>query len=142
LRHAAEGVSRGLWTEAACLEASRSDFSQLLPNGQATPGYRFCVLLSGDPPTRVGETWFNVQSKGGKVHLWVDWLWIDPAFRRRGLGRQALRCLEDEAARSGADRIGLHVFAENAPAIALYTGLGYAPTSFRMAKPIGKDPAK
>jgi ribosomal protein S18 acetylase RimI-like enzyme len=83
-----------------------------------------------------------VQTKGGTVHRWVNWLWIDPAFRRRGIGTQALRCLEDEAARSGADRSGLHVFAENAPAIALYTGLGYAPTSFRMAKSFGKNPEK
>lgn len=50
----------------------------------------------------------------------------DP-FRRRGLGRRLVAGLVGWARGQGATRIYLQVEDENAPAIALYRGVGFAP---------------
>ena len=45
--------------------------------------------------------------------------------RRRGAGRALMHAAEAWARRAGVTKIELHVFPHNAPAIALYEGLGY-----------------
>ena len=49
---------------------------------------------------------------------------VHPAFRRQGLARRMLRAGLDWAARQGAERAWLQVSAGNAPAVALYEGMG------------------
>ena len=46
-------------------------------------------------------------------------------IRDRGYGRDLMLAAEHEAARLGADSIGLHVFGFNTSAITLYESLGY-----------------
>ncbi|WP_426029771.1 GNAT family N-acetyltransferase [Caulobacter sp. DWP3-1-3b2] len=50
-----------------------------------------------------------------------------PGHRRKGLARRILGALLDMAEGQGARRAYLQVEADNAPAIALYSGLGFAP---------------
>lgn len=77
-RHAAEQVREGLWTQESALEASRSDFDQLLPQGRETPNRHFSNIIDEKSNTRVGETWYLVAEKGGKTHFWIDWIWVEP----------------------------------------------------------------
>lgn len=56
---------------------------------------------------------------------------VDPDHRRSGLGRHLLERVEDAAARRGAANIFLEVAADNAAAIALYHGAGYAESGRR-----------
>jgi len=133
-RRAAEQVDRGLWTPEAAAEASRVDFAELLPQGFQTPAKRFRKVVDERSGTRVGETWYSVEEKGGRVQFWVDWIAIDAPFRRKGYATGALRLLASEALKLGADRLGLHVFSDNKGALALYSKLGFEPTSLRMAK--------
>jgi len=135
-RHARDAVSRGVWTAAEADAASISEFDQLLPRGWTTPGFHFRKVVQEQDGATVGETWFNVRKLGGKVQLWIDWLWVDPDRRRQGIATEALRLLEEEARNAGADRMGLHVLADNTAAIELYTRLGYTSTSVRMTRPL------
>lgn len=41
---------------------------------------------------------------------------------------------EDTTRACGADRLGLHVFASNTPALRLYESLGYTTTRYNLAK--------
>jgi GNAT superfamily N-acetyltransferase len=50
-----------------------------------------------------------------------------PDHRRKGLARRILGALLGEARTLGARRVYLQVEADNAPAIALYSGLGFTP---------------
>jgi GNAT superfamily N-acetyltransferase len=140
VRVAADFARRGVWTEETALEASRSDFADLLPRGFETPNYRFCKVVDERTGGRVGETWYVVVRKGGKVHFWVDWIWIDPPFRRKGYATRLLQKLDDEAVREGAERIGLSVVTDNPEALALYTKVGYTPTRMHMSKTLGPAP--
>lgn len=137
-RYAAELVERGLATLPTSLATSRLEFSELLPEGRRTAGRHFCLIVEEASGKRVGETWYTVREKGGKVHFWIDWIWIEPADRRRGLATAALDLLEREARKSGADRTGLSVWMDNPGAMALYAKLGFVPTMMRMTKVLGR----
>lgn len=51
---------------------------------------------------------------------------VDPAFRRRGAGRALVLALVEHLAQKGNHCLSLEVRASNAPALALYQGLGFA----------------
>jgi len=53
-------------------------------------------------------------------------MWVDPAVRRRGVGRALVDAVAGWARARGAGRLELDVVAGNAPAIALYTAAGFA----------------
>jgi GNAT superfamily N-acetyltransferase len=57
-------------------------------------------------------------------------MWVDPAARRRGLGRQLVDAVADWARRSGAASLRLAVTEcpASQPAAALYQGLGFVHT--------------
>ena len=57
----------------------------------------------------------------------VDDLYVDPAHRRRGIGRALMKRLEEEAHSAGMTGIGLDTGLDDgyAAARALYAGLGY-----------------
>jgi ribosomal protein S18 acetylase RimI-like enzyme len=136
--HAAESVRRAVWTEADADRATMADFEERLPQGRMTPGFQFRSVFDEKTGSRVGETWFDVREKGGKVQFWIDWLWIEPTFRRRGFATAVIHLLEEEAVKAGADRIGLHVLAENTGAAALYSRLGLVPDGLILTKPLAR----
>lgn len=55
----------------------------------------------------------------------------DPALRRRGYGRRAVGSLLRHARDRGAEAACLQVLAANAPAVALYRGLGFTRELYR-----------
>jgi ribosomal protein S18 acetylase RimI-like enzyme len=137
VRMAADNVRRGIWSRSEALETSRKEFQLFLRMGQETPHHRFCHVVDGSSGQRVGEVWYQVEAKGGKIQFWVDWILVNPRYRRRGYASRVLTLLADQATQMGAERIGLHVIADNRPAIALYSKLGFAPSSLRLSKPLG-----
>jgi ribosomal protein S18 acetylase RimI-like enzyme len=71
-------------------------------------------------------------------------LWVRPAFRSIGLGRQLAVASMDEARRSGFRRMLLDVLPQRSGAIALYRSLGFVdvPASHEYAFPmvfLGRD---
>ena len=81
-----------------------------------------------------------VKERGGKVHFWIDWIWIERQYRRQGFATATLRILEQEARKLGADRTGLTVRTDNPGAVALYSKLGYANERMQMTKLLDQDP--
>jgi ribosomal protein S18 acetylase RimI-like enzyme len=55
----------------------------------------------------------------------IDELYIEPDFRRRGYGRQAVAFLEEKAREMGVNAIHLEVDHGNDPAFELYLRAGY-----------------
>lgn len=50
---------------------------------------------------------------------------VDPAFRKKGIGRRLLAAAEKEVRRKGAQRIRLEVSVTNHAAVALYESAGF-----------------
>ena len=55
----------------------------------------------------------------------IDELYIEPEFRRRGLGRRALEFVEEKARALGVNALHLEVDRGNDPAMELYRRTGY-----------------
>lgn len=133
-RHAGDMVQRGLWAMESAEAAAREDMTQLLPQGGRTQGFVFLKIVDEATGERVGETWYSTDVKGGRTHFWVHWIGVDPQFRRKGHARQTLEQLAARAREAGADRMGLHVLADNTDALSLYARLGFSYSSHRMSK--------
>jgi ribosomal protein S18 acetylase RimI-like enzyme len=77
------------------------------------------VRVDGEPAAVAKRTTFEGAS-------YLSSIGTRPAFRGRGLGRLATAVVSADAVRAGSRWTYLGVFTENAPALALYRGLGYA----------------
>jgi len=56
---------------------------------------------------------------------WVSGVGVLPAWRRRGVGRQMMEVVLVRAQEAGVREVALEVIAQNSPARALYTALGF-----------------
>ena len=83
----------------------------LLWDGEVAAGY--VILVLG----------FSIEY-GGRDGF-VDELYIEPAYRRRGLGRMAMEFAEQQAKELGVNAVHLEVDDGNDPAMELYRGIGY-----------------
>ena len=61
---------------------------------------------------------------GGR-QVFLDELFVAPAFQRKGLGSAALQFLEEESRRCGARVLRLEVARSNSQALALYAKRGF-----------------
>ena len=103
-------------------------YAQLLPDEFATSGNHFWYAYDGD--RRVGFLWIKVTREAAFVHNVA----VEPDLRRRGYGRAIMLAAERWCRENALTRIGLHVFAHNTGARALYEQLGFAETGRNMAK--------
>ncbi|MEV3992355.1 GNAT family N-acetyltransferase [Streptomyces sp. NPDC049837] len=134
-----EGFARS-WAEhgvpeeqaTAKAEASRR---RHLPDGLATEGAAFHVAVRDGTP--VGHLWTGrlVEAPGERIAFVYDIAVADDQ-RGKGYGRALMLLAERIALAAGEHRIGLHVFADNTPALRLYESLGYRTTRIRCFKPL------
>ena len=107
--------------DSATMLASLAQVVRLLPEPPET--------VTEEAPTRLTVSLPDGTARGG-ASLDGDWLCVhslavDPDHRRRGRARQVLAELLDWGASRGARTAWLHVESDNAPALALYEGLGF-----------------
>ncbi|MFG2995726.1 GNAT family N-acetyltransferase [Streptomyces sp. NPDC048340] len=128
-REAYAGVwtARGMSPEAARAK-SAADHATRLPQGLNSPGVTFAVLEAAGES--VGHLWLAPLDEGSYV---LDVL-VAEGHRGRGYGRDLMLLAERTALAEGHRTLGLHVFADNTPALRLYESLGYRPTNFNQAK--------
>jgi GNAT superfamily N-acetyltransferase len=103
-------------------------YAQLLPDEFATPDHHFWYAYDG--AHRVGFLWLKVT--GGTAFVYN--VAVEAGLRRRGYGRAIMLAAERWCHDNALNRIGLHVFAHNTGARALYEQLGFAETGRNMAK--------
>jgi [ribosomal protein S18]-alanine N-acetyltransferase len=84
---------------------------------------------SSEDPGRGIEAYSVVQAVADEMH--VHNLAVEPAERRRGLGRLLMELALDWGRRRGARRAFLEVRPSNAAAVALYGSLGFRTVSLR-----------
>jgi len=67
----------------------------------------------------------HVERAGKGLRAYVVTLDVAPQYRRHGLARQMMQCIEQQAVEAGCEATTLHVSAANADAIAFYESQGY-----------------
>ncbi|WP_299402082.1 GNAT family N-acetyltransferase [Acaryochloris sp. IP29b_bin.148] len=80
-----------------------------------------------------------IDQLSGEAYTHLFMLFVDPNYRRQGLGTALLQVAEDWAAQQGDDQIGLQVFTIAQPALALYEKLGYRPRALLLMKEIDQQ---
>jgi ribosomal protein S18 acetylase RimI-like enzyme len=70
----------------------------------------------------------------GIRHPNIFLIYVDPAYRRQGIGRALMEHARAWSKAQGYTQIGLQVFTTNQPAIDLYQRLGYQPRSISMMR--------
>ena len=68
----------------------------------------------------------TVQHEAWNARLILWFLYIDPAWRRRGVGRALVENVEAYGLEVGADHVWIETSNVNVPAVAAYERLGYA----------------
>lgn len=131
--YAGENVAAGRWPAEGARERSQAAFAQLLPQGPATPDHHLFEIVAGKDGV-VGSLWYGVHTEGEQRQVHVYDVLVDPGHRRRGHAAAAFAAMETLVRAQGIDRIGLHVFAHNAGAQALYARLGYLTVSHNLIK--------
>ncbi|MFF9351059.1 GNAT family N-acetyltransferase [Streptomyces sp. NPDC014734] len=132
--YAQSWIDRGVPAEQA-LHKSRTDHARNLPDGLDTAGVHFHVLVHDG--TVVGHVWVTVLDDGpGGASGFVYDVEVNEEHRGRGFGRALMVQAERITLNAGAPVLGLHVFAENTPALRLYESLGYRVTQYNLAKPL------
>ena len=132
--YAQENVQASRWPAEGALERSHADFLALLPQGLATPDHHLFEVLAAPEGPVVGHLWLALECRHGDCGAFVYNVEIAPEHRRQGHARRAFQAMEAVAAELGATSIGLHVFATNPGAQALYESLGYRVTGVNMKK--------
>jgi GNAT superfamily N-acetyltransferase len=111
-------------------------FERLEHEVQATEGSLHDSLF-GSPPVagallvRCGQElagyaiyFFTFSSFVGRLGIWLDDLYVRPAYRRQGLGRALLERVADIGARRGCGRFEWSALRWNANALQFYQSLG------------------
>jgi ribosomal protein S18 acetylase RimI-like enzyme len=95
-------------------------------------------LREGD---RVACLWLgnSVDQVSGIRHAHVFLLYVVPPCRRQGIGAALMHHAETWARNRGDRQIGLQVFTNNQPALALYRHRGYQPLSIWMLKDLNSS---
>lgn len=132
--YAEERVRAGFWSEAEALPRSRKEQRALLPDGLKTRYHHFYTIQESEHREAVGVLWFKVNLDSSRATGFILQLEISELFRRQGYARQAMLELEKVAREMGLAQLGLHVFAHNQGARALYDNLGYTVSGFNMRK--------
>ncbi|MGW1297296.1 GNAT family N-acetyltransferase [Streptomyces sp. NPDC002533] len=132
LTYAQNWIDRGMEPGQA-RRKSETDHAAHLPDGLATEGVRFRVLVRDGEV--VGHVWVALRElePGGTGGFVFD-VEVREEHRGRGHGRALMLLAEDVTRAWRADRLGLHVFASNTPALRLYESLGYTTTRYNLAK--------
>jgi ribosomal protein S18 acetylase RimI-like enzyme len=128
-REARSWTRRGVPPAEAKAKAD-DDYARLLPQGLATE--RMFLRVLEHQGAAVGTLWLALREAAGLV-LNVE---VGAEHRGKGHGRTLMLLAESAAADAGMDRIGLHVFADNATALGLYVSLGYRPIKYHLYKPL------
>ena len=68
---------------------------------------------------------------------WVNYLAVDPAYQRQGLGRQMIEAVEKKLLEKGCPKINIQIRGGNTGALAFYDKIGYK-TEDRVS--VGKRP--
>lgn len=132
--YAHENVASFRWGEATSHVRARERFHELLPRGLDTPGHHLCEILDRPRGNTVGDLWFEITRSPGSDFAYLYDLYIEPGSREQRHARAALQLLESRCRELGVQSLGLHVFAHNATAQALYTSMGFGVTGFNMVK--------
>jgi ribosomal protein S18 acetylase RimI-like enzyme len=133
---------RGLVDDAgmertAADEKAAADLASVFPKTtSAEPNHRIYFLEDAETGETAGYVFWAERRPPGseETRAYLYELFVDDAFRRKGLGLRALELLEGDVRDRGLPGIDLNVWGGNAAARSLYSQAGFAERAVLMSK--------
>lgn len=132
--YARQNIASGRWPAADALQRARDETARLLPQGLHTTDQFFFDMRANNDGSKVGLIWLAITEQAGVRVAYIYNIYVKEEHRRQGHARRALLALDEIVCNMGLAQIGLHVFANNQQAQALYASLGYQVTGLNMQK--------
>ncbi len=141
-------VTGGAIDVAALLKFLQVTYQELYPHQQNYQHLQLTVdrYFSADTPlwfvttnsTKIACLWLGIaiDQVNGVRHPNVLLVYVDPVYRRQGIGKALMQHAEAWAKDRGYTQMGLQVFTANQSAIELYQQLGYQARSISMMRDI------
>ncbi len=137
--YAEESAAAGRVPSAGARQWAEQETDRLLPHGIDTKdAYLLKIASRGQPGEILGYLW-SARDPSHPDHAFIYDLEVLPEHRRRGIAAAAMRQLEGFLADRGYKAIGLHVYARNEIAHALYRKAGYQPVSHVLRKSLAAE---
>jgi ribosomal protein S18 acetylase RimI-like enzyme len=101
------------------------------------PGHRAWWAVVDDPPAaggqRVGFCHLELNEDwAGRSWAYIKGFYIEPRWRRQGIGRAFAQAILDHLRKQGLYRIDLHARSDTPAALAFWRAVGYDLASYRM----------
>jgi ribosomal protein S18 acetylase RimI-like enzyme len=106
---------------------------------QAAAGEESVLFVAEDDTTWVGIVGGFLGETEGMKSVALISMWVDPAYRGQGLGRQLVERIITWAQHHGARHVELWVTEQNDPAISLYIRCGFQTTGETQQLPSNPD---
>lgn len=107
---------------------------KMLPNGLKTKDHKLWSIM--DDHEVIGMLWVYIKSNNRDKQAFIYDIELDDNQQGKGYGKATMTRLEESVRAEGVSQIGLHVFAHNKRALALYQKMGYEAASYNMVKRI------
>jgi GNAT superfamily N-acetyltransferase len=78
-------------------------------------------------PAGFALCFYNFSTFLGRAGIYIEDIYVDPAYRKHGIGRAILKALAQRAVAEGCGRVEWSVLNWNTPALDFYAGLGAKP---------------
>ena len=132
--YAEESVAADRVPEEGASEWAQRETDRLLPDGNhSSDTYIFKIVSRAMPNEILGYLWSG-RDRNNPRNAFIYDVQVLPAHRRQGVAAAALRQLETFLKARGYRAVGLHVYAANETAHALYRKSGYTPSSHVLKK--------
>jgi GNAT superfamily N-acetyltransferase len=106
-------------------EAVTATEERLLQDGfGAHPFYRCLIAEQNGQPAGFAFYFFNYSTWKGRPGIYLEDLFVDPAFRGLGIGKALLQAVAADALAEGCERLQWEVLDWNTPAIDFYRAMG------------------
>ena len=92
-----------------------------------SPRAHALIAHAGGEPAGFALYFYNFSTFLGRSGIYLEDLFVRPAWRRHGVGRRLLRGLAQRAVAEGCGRLEWSVLDWNEPAIAFYQAIGARP---------------
>jgi len=89
------------------------------------PFFEVILAWCGGEAVGLAVYFFEFSTWRGQPGVYVQDLYVAPAMRGRGLGRDLIAAVRERAARDGARYVKLTVYDRNPQALAFYHGIGF-----------------
>jgi GNAT superfamily N-acetyltransferase len=111
-------------------DAVRATEATILRDGFGdSPRFQCAIAEWNGEPAGFALFFYNYSTWEGAAGIYLEDLFVRPAFRRRGIGAAFFRYLAQRALNEGLARVAWQVLNWNTPAIDFYRTLGAVPLS-------------